>query len=145
MHRRGDTEQKLESPLGRFVLQRHLRTEFYDAGLEYGSLVRHYYRSIGVRLEINEGHPSTGAGVSAATTKWLAKEVERIEEPLKKFNHAGFDGMRKLCVFETDVSPGTEWSTGKVLYRLALMLRKLGRRRGSEIVAVRDFEAVAAE
>ena len=107
--------------------------------------MRHFFRAKGINLEIDEGHPSTGAGVSEVTTRWLAKEVERVEEPLKKLNRAGFGGLRRLAVFETDALPGTEASTAKVLYRLALLLRKLGRRHSEGTIVADRFEAVAAE
>jgi hypothetical protein len=57
--------------------------------------------------------PPQGAGVSEVTTRWLCKEIERIEEPLKKLNRAGFGGLRRLVVFETDILPGTELATSR--------------------------------
>jgi hypothetical protein len=56
-HRLGDTDQRLESPLGRFVVRNKLRPELYDAGIEYGGLVRHFYHAKGVQIDFSEGRP----------------------------------------------------------------------------------------
>jgi hypothetical protein len=47
-HRQGDSDQLRESPLGRFVLRRHMRREIYDAGVEFGCLVRFFLRARGI-------------------------------------------------------------------------------------------------
>src|ERR1700730_14475530 len=42
-HRRGETDQRIESPLGRLTLKHKLDRAYFDAGLEYAGMVRCYY------------------------------------------------------------------------------------------------------
>jgi hypothetical protein len=126
-HRRGDTEQKLESPLGRLVLRNKLGSELYDAGVEYGGLVRHFHAAKGVPSIISEGSGS-GAGVSPEKAKKLGDELERIEPPLKKLSYTGYSAVRMLCVHEREIPPSSEYWAVEVLFLLAQLLKKLGSR-----------------
>ena len=134
-HRRGDTDQCCESPLGRFVLQNCLgkdgkpRYEIYDAGREYGDLVRHYHAAkIETKPIISNGSGS-GRGVSEEKARWLAREVRRLERPLRKLSMPGFLAVRRLAVYEYEISVSYTGSAKVILYFLAILLKKLGRRR----------------
>jgi hypothetical protein len=127
-HRMGDLDQYRESPLGRFILCNKLRRELYDAGVEYGCLVRHFHAAKGVQRIIVEGTGS-GRGVSPEKTKWLTREVRRLERPMRKLSMPGFLAVRRLAVYETEISSTYAAPATVVLYFLALMLKKLGRRR----------------
>jgi len=134
-HRHGDTDQFCESPLGRFVLQNCLdknkepRREIYDAGREYGDLVRHYHAAkIETRPIISNGSGS-GRGVSPDKARRLAREVRRLERPLRKLSMPGFLAVRRLAVYEYEISVSYAASAKVILYFLAILLKKLGRRR----------------
>jgi hypothetical protein len=132
-HRRavdiGDAlDQKRESILGRFVIRNKLRPELYDAGIEFGSLCRHFYHSKGVTTFIREGHRGSGLGISPAKTAQLEREVERLEAPLLKLSAPGFSAVRTMCVFENEIAPQVEPAAIIVLAELATLLRKTGRR-----------------
>jgi hypothetical protein len=62
-HRRGDLDQLVESTLRRLVIRHKLRREYFDAGIEYGGLVRHFYHAKGIQLDFSEGRSGSGLGV----------------------------------------------------------------------------------
>jgi len=126
-HRRGDTGRECESPLGRFCLRNKLRSELYDTGIEYGGLVRQFFAAKGIPQPSSDGGGS-GRGVSPEKAIKLKEELERLEKPIKRSNPLGFSAVRDLTVHEREISPPAEPETVSVLYYLAQMLRKLGRR-----------------
>ena len=126
-HRRGDTSQLVESPLGRFTLRHRLDRPYYDAGIEYGAMVRHFHAAKGVPSIISEGSGS-GAGVSPEKAKQLSDELQRIEPPLKKLSYTGFSALRMLCVHEREIPSGSEYWAVETLFLLAHLLKKLGSR-----------------
>lgn len=126
-HRRGDTDPRRESPLGRFCLRNKLGREMYDTGIEYGGLVRQFFAAKGIPQPSSDGG-GTGRGVSPEKAVKLKEELERLEKPIKRSNPVGFSAVRKLTVHEQEIPPPAEPETVSVLYYLAQMLRKLGRR-----------------
>ena len=126
-HRRGEISQLAESPLGRFCLRHKLRQELYDTGIEYGGIVRQFYAAKGIPQPSSDGGGS-GRGVSPEKAIKLKEELERLEKPLKRSSPIGFGALRKLAVHEEEIAPPVEPETVSVLYLLAQMLRKLGRR-----------------
>jgi hypothetical protein len=135
-HRRGEREdQKQASPLGRFVMRHKLREELYDAGNEYAGMVRCFYAA---RLPAGAltGIPQlpgddrgSGNGVSPQKAAWLGKELSRLETPLKAFSRRGFSALRMLAVHEREIGVNSEGITAKVLYLLAVMLKRVGGRK----------------
>jgi len=126
-HRRGDTRQECESPLGRFVLRHGLHRALYDSGLEYGGLVRQFYAAKGIPQPSSDGSGS-GNGVSPEKAMRLKEELDRLEPPLKRKSIWGFNALRTLAVHEQEIISVIEPHAINVLYLLAQMLRKLGRR-----------------
>jgi hypothetical protein len=127
-HRRGDAEQRLESPLGRLTLRHKMGREYFDAGQEYGGLVRHYYHAKGIQLDFSEGRSGSGLGVAPGKPKWLAAELERLETPLQRLDSDGFRSLKSLCVHERPIDTKAEPAAVIVLCELAQLLRKTGRR-----------------
>jgi len=127
-HRNFDTDQMRESPLGRFCICNKLRRELYDAAIEYGCLVRHFHAAKGIPRIIIEGSGS-GRGVSPEKAKRLTKEVRRIENLMRKLSMPGFLAVRRLAVYESEISSTYASSAVVILYFLAILLKKLGRRR----------------
>lgn len=68
-HRRGEIDQRIENPLGRLTLKHKLDRAYYDAGLTYGSTVRHYYVAHGVQIGFSEGRGGSGLGVRPGMAK----------------------------------------------------------------------------
>lgn len=126
-HRRGDNRRELESPLGRFVLRNKLREELYDTGIEYGGIVRQFYAAKGIPQPSSDGGGS-GRGVSPEKALKLKEELDRLERPMKRSSPVGFGALRTLTVHEQEIAIPDEPETVSVLYLLAQMLRKLGRR-----------------
>jgi hypothetical protein len=135
-HRRGEREdQKQESPLGRFVIRHKLREELYDAGNEYAGMVRCFYAA---RLpadalkdvpQLPGDDRGSGNGVSPEKAVWLEKELYRLETPLKACSRRGFSALRMLAVHEREIGVNSEGMAAKVLYLLAVMLKRVGGHR----------------
>jgi hypothetical protein len=135
-HRRGEREdQKQESPLGRFVMRHRLRTELYDAGIEYAGMVRCYYAAklpAGAMRGIPQlpgDDRGSGNGVSPEKAIWLEKELRQLEGPLKSLSRRGFSALRMLAVHEREIMVSSERMAAEVLYLLAVMLKRVGGRR----------------
>jgi hypothetical protein len=128
VHRRGDLSQLCESHLGQLVLRHKLPHELFDAGLDYGGLVRHFYHAKGIQIDFSEGHSGSGLGVRPCTARWLEDELERIETPLQKLNRDGFSALKMLCVHERAISREAEPAAIVCLVALGELLRKVGRR-----------------
>jgi len=127
-HRRGDLDQLAESALGRFVIRNKLHRALFDAGLEWGSLVRHYHSAkLATQPVISVGFGS-GAGVTPEKTAWLRGEVERIEKPLRRMYPVGFVALQTLAVYEREIAPEVEGVASEALCELGLLLRKIGKR-----------------
>jgi hypothetical protein len=127
-HRRaadlGDAlDQKQESALGRFIIHNKLRPELYQAGLQYGNLVRYSFTSIGANIDIHETPCGSGLGVSAKKTKQLAAEVAKLDGPLRKLNPIGYAAVRTLAVHEREIAREAEQPAIIVLHGLARLLR----------------------
>jgi hypothetical protein len=121
-------DQRRESPVGRFVIRNKLAPELYDAALEYGNLVRFHCAVKARAVDIREGNGSGGGEISAEKAKWLAKEVERLDRPLRKLNPVGFSAVRTLAAMEREIAPEAEPATIIVLAELGSLLKKTGRR-----------------
>jgi hypothetical protein len=116
-HRRdgngGNLSQLCESPVGQFILRHRLRSELYDAALQYGSLARRFLRAKANGVDIVE---CAGTG----------QEMSTVTE--------GFAGLRQWAIFERPIAPEAEKAVIPVIYRLAASLGRLGSRgRHSEI------------
>jgi hypothetical protein len=102
-HRRdangGNSDQKCESELGRFIIRRHLRPEIFDAGVEWGVLARRYLRTKARAPDIIECYDGSGTPMPDAKARWIARELHRIEAPLRKLDKAGFAGAQMFVRF----------------------------------------------
>jgi hypothetical protein len=73
-HRRGNTDQRCESALGRFVIAHRLAPELFDAGQEYAAVVRSHRRLLGL-----PGVLSNGPGLGhRADDPDIAEKIERL-------------------------------------------------------------------
>lgn len=96
-HRLGDTDQRLESALGRFCKHHRLRDECWRAGEEYWLDVRRWQMVVASIKA--EGHKASG-NVQGETTREeadkLTKKVLRADEELKYYN--SYPYVRHICV-----------------------------------------------
>ena len=134
-HRRGDTDQLLESPLGRLVIRHKLAREYFDAATEYGGMVRCFYAAkmpagamTGIPQLPGDDRVGSGNGVSQEKAVWLEKELKRLETPLKALSRRGFSALRMLAVHEKEIAPQAEHVAIVVLCELGSLLRKVGKR-----------------
>lgn len=118
----------IRSALGRFVLRNRLRPELYDAGLEYGNLVRFYCGVKARHIDIRDRPSGAGGDVSPQKAKWLAKELVRLNTPLRKLDPVGFSAVRTLAAMECEIAHEAEPSAVIILCELGRLLRKVGRR-----------------
>jgi hypothetical protein len=109
------------------TLKHELGREYYDAGLEYGSLCRHFFVAHGINLDFSEGHRGQGLGVAPSTARKLGNELERIEPVLQRLDRAGFSSLKTLCVHERAIDAREEPGAVIVLLELGRLLRKTGR------------------
>jgi hypothetical protein len=119
----------------RSALKAKLHRAIYDAGL---ALARHYFHARGITRFIDEGHRGSGLGVSAAKTRLLERELERLENPLQKLNPLGFSAVRALCIFENEIAREAEPAAIIVLCELGELLRMVGEKRPGRVQAWRE-------
>jgi hypothetical protein len=127
-HRRGDKSQNCESPLGRLAIKWKLRSEVFDAGLQYGRKVRLWQVNHGVQIEVHApsaGH--SGTEINAATMRRWNAEIVRIDTTMKKISIPGFNAVRMLAVAEREVAPGVEQAAVACLTELAIQLSMIRR------------------
>lgn len=133
-HRRGELDQRIESPLGRLTLRHKLDRAYFDAGQEYAGMVRCFYAAkmpsgamAGIPQLPGDDRTGSGDGVSQGKAIWLEKELRRLETPLKSLSRRGFSALRMLAVHEREVSGAVESQAIIVLMELGRLLRKTGR------------------
>jgi hypothetical protein len=73
-HRRGNRDQLCENALGRFVINRKLARELYDAGQEYAGIVYQHKRLMGLPGTYSNG-PGMGHGHDDPE---IADKIERL-------------------------------------------------------------------
>lgn len=128
-HRRGDSDQRRASPLGRFVLDNKLRPELYDAGNEYAGLVRRLWAAKGVPSDQKGAAGSTGLGPSDATVRGWERREEALRTALMRLSSQTFLNIRRITVEEREVK--TEFYA-EVVAGLMTLAVEMGRIRASE-------------
>lgn len=126
-HRRGDADQLRECPLGRLLLRRRLRRELYDAGIEYGKLIRRYFAAKGIPLATNEGDYQTGPGAPPSAIHDLEIKVDLYERRLKAVSGVGLRAVQTLAVYEMEIAASNEPAAIAVLFELAVISLKIPR------------------
>jgi len=97
-HRRGNTDQRCENALGRFVIALRLAPELYDAGQEYGGIVRSHRRLTGLPGVLSNG---PGAGHTCDDDE-IREKIERLRtrsrDAFSSMRPADASLTRWLCV-----------------------------------------------
>lgn len=105
-HRRGNTDQLCESPLGRYVANHRLGRACYDAALDFAGLVRHFYRLKGIPLPCGDGYRGSTSGLppNPETARRITARLIRIERELAAVSRPGLDAVKQLCVYEFETA-----------------------------------------
>lgn len=84
-HRRGSTDQKCTTALGRFVLAHKLREELYLAGEEYAGLVRRWRLTVAaIRVEGHKAIGSAQGDLDRDAIERLTNRVSAADGTLKR-------------------------------------------------------------
>lgn len=111
-HRRGfekatpDVQRMLESPLGRFVLRYRLKSALFEAGKEYSLKLRRLWAAKGVPTDVSlGGGGGTGSGPSDATVRRWEREIEAIENELRRSlpQSRAYVAVRHLAIDEQEL------------------------------------------
>lgn len=102
-HRRGNTDQKCESALGRFCLRMKLREELYSAGKNYADITRAWRVAKGVPSQMVSGGPGSGNGPSDATVIEWGKKLARVQMEMQRETPEGYYAIRLLCLDGVDI------------------------------------------
>lgn len=120
-HRRGDTSQACESPLGRLCLKFKLRPEIYDAGLAFGARYRLWEATVGAQTEIHAGVGlAAGDGPSDEQVRAWGFEIARIDRVMKMVSAIGCAAVRALAVSEREIPEHHERDAVACLTELAI-------------------------
>lgn len=121
-HRRGERDQKAASALGRFCLQHKLEGELYQAGEEYGNLVRRWRIANCIPVQGRPG-PSLGIEPDDATVQGWGRRILEIEDRLLRASPGIFGAIGWLILSDEDPHPV---NGPAIIYGLRLLADELG-------------------
>lgn len=133
-HRRGNTDQRAESPWGRFCLRagpghRPLDREIYDAGEQYAGLKRRWRAARGVPTDLRLGVGGSGDGPSDITVAQWARTIARVEHAMARETVPGFLAIRGALFDHADI--GLEYQEAAVV-AAEVMAAELGMMAGKK-------------
>lgn len=96
-------DPKLASALGRFSIRHKLRDELYDAGIAYADLTRRWRAAWGVPDPTHSDSLGGGLGPSEATVARWWKDIEAIENALRRKSPTHYLAARHLCIDDGDL------------------------------------------
>lgn len=96
-------DRRLSSALGRFCIAHGLRSELFDAGEEWGNLLRRWRAAKGVPDPMHTGGMGSGLGPSDDTVDGWERLIRRIEKSLETAGRRVWLATRSLCI--DDVEP----------------------------------------
>ncbi len=127
-HRRGNTDQKCSSALGRLVLARKLRSEVYDAGNEYADIVLAWRAARGVPIVVRLNMGGDGLGPSDETVRDWRQRIDRIEAGVSLVaSDKGLSLMNSICLDDQDPNFLDEIITCAALVELSYILGRLSK------------------
>jgi len=103
-HRRGNTDQRCESALGRFsIANPKLRRELFDAASDYAGLKRRWRAAKGVPGDVRLGADGSGAGPCEATVRAWEAQIAEIETAIVRDSPLGFAPFKWLVLDDRDI------------------------------------------
>jgi hypothetical protein len=121
-HRRGERDQKASSALGRLCLRNKLEGELYQAGEDYGNLVRRWRIAKGVPVQ---GRPGVSLGIEPddATVRAWGRRILEIEDRLLNAAPGVLGAVGWLVLSDAEPHPVNEPA---IIYGLRLLADELG-------------------
>jgi len=117
-HRRGDTDQRRASALGRACMRARLRLECYDAGEDYAATVRRWRAAKGCPTTLRLGGSSLSEGPDEATVARWRKTILECDSAMARESREGWIAAKAAMLDEIDVD--ATWQEHFVVAMLAL-------------------------
>jgi hypothetical protein len=121
-HRRGERDQRASCALGRFCLQNKLEPELYQAGEDYGNLVRRWRIAKGIPVQGRPG-PSKGTEPDEKTIRGWGRRILEIEDRLLKAAPGVLGAIGWLILSDEDPQPV---NAPALIYGLRLLADEMG-------------------
>lgn len=101
-HRRGSSDQRCASALGRFCLRAGLRRELYDAGLEYAGVVNRWRAAKGIPLQ---HHVTGGTGIdpSDETVARWRRDMLDMEQAMMAHGIKALLAVKQIALDDADI------------------------------------------
>ena len=127
-HRRGNTDQKCASALGRFVMAYKLRSEIYDAGQEYLEVTTRWRGAKGIPTSVHAGGGGCGLGPTDETVDDWSRRINNWHAAINGVvSKWGLPLMRSL-VLDDEYPPAADAIlTQATLVELAYATGRLGK------------------
>lgn len=117
-HRRGDTDQRCGSALGRACMRARLRLECYDAGEDYAATVRRWRAAKGCPTTMRLGGSSLSDGPDEVTVARWRKTIIECDGAMARESRDGWIAAKAAMLDEIDVD--ATWQEHFVVAMLAL-------------------------
>lgn len=98
-------DPRLATALGRFCIRYRVRSELYDAGIEWTETYRRWRAASAIPDPLHSGALGNGQGAADATVLAWERCIERVEEALKPYGQGAWLGVRHLCLDDDDLPP----------------------------------------
>jgi hypothetical protein len=121
-HRRGERDQRASCALGRFCLKNKLELEFYQAGEDYGNLVRRWRIAKGIPVQGRPG-PSKGIEPDEKVIRGWGRRIMEIEDRLLKAAPGVLGAIGWLILSDEDPQPV---NAPALIYGLRLLADEMG-------------------
>lgn len=124
-HRLGDTDQRCESPLGRFCIRYKLNHDLLKAGRDYADIVRRWRAAKGIPTNEDLGGRGGGEGPSDETVKRWGLKRMKCDQAMALANRDGWMTVLSMLDPAHDFDPGADRAPGAIL-ALEALARYLG-------------------
>ena len=122
-HRLGNTDQRCESPFGRFCMKHGLRDEILQAGEQYEGIVRRWRAAKGIPTEGTGNGGGSGDGPSDATVaEWTAQRFN-CDRAMQTASYDGWCDVAGMLLYRAEARDGFRDAAIGALVALA---RELG-------------------
>lgn len=121
-HRLGNTDQRCATVFGRFCLHNKLIGELYDAGEEYGAVVRRWRSAKGIANPYsNERRPAGRGPTDDQVRKWGSR-ILTMDGAMRDVTENGFFAVRQLVLEQYELGMDQDGPAITALVALAVHL-----------------------